>query len=233
MSDRLYLSRGYWNAPPLWAGETVVILGGGPSLALHTTRLQAGPFAAIDGGVVRTLAINDAYLLAPSADLLYFCDLRWHQGTMARPPLRETFMAFPGLVVTLDNLCLAKADPRIRSIANMGWDEACGNVGLFDRPWGVFHGRNGGYQAIHLAVNLGASRILLLGYDMKPSPAGECNWHRNHETPPSPAVYAQAMLPSYPFLAAACARRGVSVVNCTPDSALTAFERGSLSDFVI
>lgn len=232
MSDHVYLARGFWNVPEDWAGDTVVILGGGPSLAALLPRLAQGPFRRLGGvGRARTIAINDGYLAAPWAEMLYFCDARWHAWHKGRPE----FAAFAGEIVTLDNLGLRAQDPRIRSVANMGPgdDAAAGNVGLFDRPWGIFHGRNGGYQAIHIAVHRGAQRILLVGYDMRPAADGRCNWHDGHPLPPSPAVYAQAMLPSFPHLARACAARGVEVVNCTPGSALDAFPRGELDDWVI
>ncbi|MGE3932362.1 MAG: hypothetical protein AB7F67_03880 [Rhodospirillaceae bacterium] len=242
MSDQVYLGRGFWPVPPLWAGDTVLILGGGPSLADLAPRLDKGPLnplpsweGAGGGGAsrVRVLAINDAFLLAPWADALYFCDLRWWHGVQNRPHLKRPFDAFPGLVVTLDNLQLRDRDPRIRCLANMGWDEKAGHTGLFDRPWGVFHGRNSGYQAIHLAVHAGARRILLAGYDMRPAPDGRANWHRNHETPANPGAYDAVMLPSFPFLAAACAARGVEVINVTPGSALTAFPAGRLEDHIV
>ena len=173
MSDDVYLRRGFWPVPPMWAGDTVLILGGGPSLADLAPKLDKGPLRPADPAApLRVLAINDAFLLAPWADGLYFCDLRWWHGVQNRPHLKRPFDQFAGLVVTLDNLALRERDPRIKCLANMGWDEKAGHTGLFDRPWGVFHGRNGGYQALHLAVHAGARRILLAGYDLRPAPGG-------------------------------------------------------------
>ena len=58
-----------------WIGETVVCIGGGPSLTLADVTSIAGK--------ARVIAINDAYRMAPWADMLYACDLkwwRWHDG---------------------------------------------------------------------------------------------------------------------------------------------------------
>jgi hypothetical protein len=53
----------------VWEGQTVVCIGGGPSLTLE--QIEAIP----EGCPV--IAINDAYLWAPSADVCYFADSRW------------------------------------------------------------------------------------------------------------------------------------------------------------
>ena len=59
-----------WTVPALWGSdETAVCLGGGPSLApqqVDTVR-----------GKARVVAVNDAYRLAPWADVLYVCDHKW------------------------------------------------------------------------------------------------------------------------------------------------------------
>lgn len=195
----------YWTAPRMWPGETVTILGGGPSL----TQQQVDACK----GRCRVIAINDAYRLAPFADVLYFCDERWHGWHRDKPEYR----AFQGLRVTLDNEGIQGA----HSLHNMGWE------GLQLCPWGLATGRNGGIQAINLAVHFGVARILLLGYDMRPG-----HWHGGHPTETRPGVYAECMLPSFPAVAAALDRLGIECINCTPGSALDVFARGSIADLL-
>ena len=194
----------WWPAPRLWPGETVACLGGGPSLTqADVDRLR---------GRARVIAINDAWRLATWADVLYGCDWRWwlkHRGVPG----------FAGLKVSLSNSHGHLVDyPEIRLLENTGVD------GLEVRASGLRTGRNGGYQAINLAVHLGARRILLLGYDMRAATDGRTHWFGDHaDWPTRPSVYATAMLPHFAGLAAALRDAGVETINCTPGSVLTAF----------
>src|SRR5690606_36181457 len=65
--------------PKRWPQQTVVVVGGGPSLtAADVDRAASRP--------VRIIAINDAWRLAPRADLLYAADAPWwdhHKGVPA------------------------------------------------------------------------------------------------------------------------------------------------------
>jgi hypothetical protein len=58
-----------WSCPPMWAGETVFVLAGGPSLR--------GFDAAGLRGRGRILAIKESALLVPFADALLFVDADW------------------------------------------------------------------------------------------------------------------------------------------------------------
>ena len=195
-----------WSVPPLWRGETAACLGGGPSL----TRDQVDACR----GRARLIAINDALFLAPSADLHYVCDWRWHQWHRDEPGLVE----FAGLKVTLDRT-LAGAVPGWKLIEN---DDGNGRDGLSDRRTAVKTGRNSGYQVINLAVHLGVRRILLLGYDMRAEP-GRTHWFGDHPVQTNPTIYARTMLPGFATLVEPLKALGVEVVNCTPGSALGVF----------
>jgi hypothetical protein len=100
--------------------------------------------------------------------------------------------------------------------------------GLELRPTHLARGRNGGYQAINLAVHLGAKRILLLGYDMMRGPKGEEHWHGDHPNRSrSPYTTFQACFPS---LVDPLKAEGIEVINCSRRTALTCFPRKSLQD---
>ncbi len=202
---------GYWSVPRMWDGETVVCLGGGPSLAQHDVDACRGR--------ARAIAINDAYLKAPWADVLYFCDRRWFEWHRNGPH----FQAFEGVTVTLDAE-VAGHHPEIK------WLRDSGRLGLETDPTGLRTGRNGGYQAINLAVHLGAARIVLLGYDMKPAADGRTHWHGGHPVPVKETVFARVMLPCFPSLVAPLRDLGVEVLNATPVSALSVFPMMSLAE---
>lgn len=185
--------------PLLWPAGTVVCIGGGPSLT-------AADVAYVRGRVNGVIAINDAYRLAPWADVLYGCDAKWwywHKGVPG----------FAGLKFSIDPVARRHRDV---IVLRRGRD-----AGLETDRGALATGANSGFQAINLAVHLGATRILLLGYDMKGN-----HWfgsHPDHSKPPFAVCLSRfASLP--PALAA----RGVTVVNCSRETALTAFPRVAL-----
>ena len=198
-----------WSVPRMWPGATVACLGGGPSLsAEQVMRLR---------GRARVIAINDAWRLAPWADVLYACDGRWWRKHAGVPD-------FAGLKITLSNSAAQVAEwPEITVLQNTGVE------GLARAPQGLRTGRNGGYQAINLAYHFGAKRILLLGYDMKIAADGRSHWFGEHaDWPVRPNIYRDVFLPHFEGLAHDLDAAGVDVVNCTPGSALEAFRKAPL-----
>ena len=115
------------------------------------------------------VVINDSYRLVPAADVLYFCDARWWRWHHGEPDFR----AFAGLKVKLEP---GVPEPGLHVLRNAGVD------GLESDPSALRHGRNSGYQAIGLAVHLGAARIVLLGYDMQPD-GRRIHWFGEHPRP--------------------------------------------------
>ncbi len=198
-----------WTIPPLWAGHTAVLIAGGPSLTRSDARHRLGA-----PGIVH-LAINDAYRLIPEAALLYACDYRWwgwHHAHLG---------GFQGIKVTTDR----RAG---REFTDLKWVEGRHQPGLSPDPAWIHYGQNSGYQALNLAFHLGATRIVLLGYDLQRAASGETHWFGNH---PDPHVSAYAAwIPNFRPLARDLKARGVEVINCSPETALDAFPRQSLTE---
>jgi len=132
--------------------------------------------------------------------------------------------AFPGLKVTQDargaaamGLCCIKVEARMR-------------VMLFDRFGEIGAGGNSGFQAVNLAAQAGASRIVLVGFDL--SLARGVHWHGKHGgglNNPSAlnmARWRADLDAAAPMLSAL----GVEVLNASPHSSLTAFEKRPLED---
>jgi len=186
--------------PCLWPGSTVVCLGTGPSLT------QADVDRVRDRA--RVIAINDAYRLAPWADVLYGCDAKWwtwHKGVPT----------FPGLKYALQNG--AKHWKGVQIIGKTG------GQGIEWKRTGIRTGNNSGYQAINLAIHLGATKILLLGYDMQGTHF--FGRHRDGSAPPF-EVCKRNFATMVPELAA----HGITVLNCTRKTALTCFPRVPLEE---
>ncbi len=106
---------------------------------------------AVRAAGVPAIAVNDAFLLAPWADVLYAADAQWW-GVHA-----QTALKFAGLKMTADPSVHYRAVLKLKQTGKTGYDPT---------PGCVRTGGNGGYQALHVAIQAGARRILLLGFDM-------------------------------------------------------------------
>jgi len=164
----------YWTIPILWPDATVFIIGGGPSLE----GFDWDPFTKR-----RVIGCNDAYTLGPWVDVCFFCDYSWFKGTHHFPGHeRLGLMDFQGLKVACVEHPLF--DKRIKEVRRQTRRQ-----GIWDQPDKLCWNLNTGATAINLAVHLGASRIVLLGFDMKLSPEGSMNWHENSKDRPNPGVF--------------------------------------------
>lgn len=193
--------------PRIWPGETVVCIGTGPSLTpadVEYCRDRA-----------RVIVVNDAYTLAPWADALYACDAKWWKWHRGAP-------GFEGLKYTLEQKVVPPPVlyPGVERLRNFG------RAGLSLDPEGLKVGFDSGYQAINLAVLLGASRIILLGYDMRSDKKDHFFGAHPDRTKPNFGMCLQA----YQALIEPLRSAGVSVVNATRKTALTCFPQMALED---
>lgn len=190
----------------LWPGSTIVCIGNGPSLTPADVESCRGR--------ARVVAINDAHRLAPFADVLWACDGRWWDHYRGVPEFAG--LKF-GLTVKKDKW------PGVIRLPHTGRE------GI--DPHGIRDGTNGGYQAIQVAVHLGASRIVLLGYDMQPGKAGRDHWFGKH-----PAGVRSHQSPYDVFrayfkgLRVPLKERGIEVLNCSRSTALDTFPKARLED---
>ena len=182
----------------------MVILGAGPSLT-------AADVEAVRGRA-RVIAINRTFELAPWADVLYSADEKpfrwyWEHG------LKDC----PGLKYSLTN-----------GVQKMGVTLLQRGLesGLSRDPHVLHTGKNSGYSAINLAVHLGASRILLLGYDMQRGPNGEEHCHADHPSRSTPRY--ELFQSFFPSLVEPLREAGVSIVNCSRRTAIECFPRMDL-----
>jgi len=179
--------------------DTFALLGGGPSLTVEDVEYVRDK--------ARVIAINETYTLAPWAFALYAADKKWidwHDGV-------SDFMGLKFSIESHDTT----TRPGWTVLRNTGY------VGLETEPKALRTGFNGGYQALGLAYHLGATRVLLLGFDMQADVQGRYHWHPEH---PDGVVspYAQ-FLAAFDSIVQPLADAGVEVINCTPGSALRCF----------
>ena len=129
----------------IWEGETVVIVAGGPSLTLKQVRAVGMAHAA---GRCKAIAVSDAVFPCWFADICFSSDAKWwdHNCGLA---------AFPRIKISRNPL--GRYDVQnLHDTGESGFDPVPGNVR---------HGSNSGYQAVHLAAQLGAAEIIIAGMD--------------------------------------------------------------------
>lgn len=95
------------------------------------------------------------------------------------------------------------------------------------RQPGVVGGTNSGAQAVNLAYHLGATRIVLLGFDMKHT-GGKRHFHDDYPSGWSNAETANSWPAQFAFMAAGLASEGIEVLNASRDTAITCVPRVSL-----
>lgn len=195
------------SVPKAWPGDTAAILATGPSLTADDVDYCRGK--------ARVIVVNDAYTLAPWADVLYACDAKWWKW-------HEGVPTFAGAKWSLEHSAWSPYRtlyPDVQRLRNTGAN------GLEHDPTGLRNGRNSGFQAINLAVHYGVTRIVLLGYDMQPS-GGKSHFfgeHPNNQKSPYP-MFRRAM----ETLVKPLAKRGIDIVNCSRHSVLTCFRKADL-----
>lgn len=189
---------------PVWHRQTVACVGTGPSLTRGDVNYLRGR--------VNVIAINDAHRLAPWADVLYGCDYKWWHWHGGVPEFR-------GAKFT--------QDPRAAEEFGLRWIESKVGEGLSDDPGIIHQGMNSGFQAINLAYLMGATRIILLGYDMQFGPNNEAHYFGDH-----PDKVRSNYEPWQKFFHEAANQGLVDIINCTRRTALTAFPCNPLSETI-
>lgn len=101
--------------------------------------------------------------------------------------------------------------------------------GISTDPSLIHTGSNSGFQALNLAILAGASRVLLLGYDMQPT-NGQSHWFGDHPGSLNRASPFAVFRKAFEDAADQIARLGVEVINCSRETSLTCFKRAALSE---
>lgn len=161
----------------------------------------------------KIVAVNCAVFFAPWADYLYAADASWwrYYGPKAA--------WFKGHRVSRTYRA-----PGVEQWRGKGWART---------------GGNSGHMAIQYAVDQGAKRIALLGFDQS-KPAGRAHFHADHpklttagaRTNMANADGAASWPRQMDRTALDLAKREVKVVNLSRQTALGCFERKTVEDFL-
>lgn len=194
---------------PDWSGASALIVAAGPSAK------KIGPGAITGGrGGFRVIAVNESWRLFPNADVLYAADSLWWRQSQGCPDfhgLKVGGQEFGEQVAW--NVHIVRVESERKDRHNF----------LTDDPGTVGNGRHSGFQAINLAVQFGAKRLILLGYDYHDREG--LHWHGKHPRPlGNPTVQKfEQWRRSIDDAAPGLAKLGVEVLNASIGSALTAF----------
>jgi len=148
------------------------------------------------------IAVNDAYRKAPWADVQIAFDRKWWirhfdhgAGNISRKFTVE------------DTECLP-----VERLNHTGCEG-------FDPDWpNIRTGYNTGYGAVHLAIQSGAKKVCLVGYNM----SGK-HFFGDHPKELYRASPYKKFIDAFRGIIPAVNARGVEIINCTPGSALPWF----------
>jgi len=179
--------------------DTIVCIAGGPSLTREDAQFASS--------VCTTIGVNDAYRIA-RLDVLYASDHPWwkhHWDAVKDLPCRK--------------VCgeqKEKAPEGVETVPAKHGNDLTDSVLNF--------GGNSGFAALHLAILMGAKRVVLLGYDMKAG--AKRHWFGNHPEPLSRNSNYATMV----HRMESAPKPDIPIINCSRDTALTCFPRARIED---
>jgi len=200
-----------WSVPREWPGDRCFIIGGGESV-----RGQRELIPRLQG---RVIVIKEGVLLRPDADVLFLGGEKTDQIAL---PLLPTFTG-RHIVVR------GKSDIELQPWPIKRVTRAKDHTRLCDLPTHVC-GLDSGTSCINLAYHFGATEIILLGYDMTGGRWFTGEWP--HPMPVIPEEHFRRHMAPLQALAADARAKGLRIVNCSPISRVTAFERQPLEAFL-
>lgn len=209
MTERPPWENQLWPVEPIWRGRTVFICASGPSMTPAVAERLRGQ---------TVMVINSTYKLVPWADVWYFTD------NVVFERNREAVAAWPGHVITMSRQAKREMPEKVKRIKG-GW----GPVFLDGRNGEIRIGRSSGHTGISLAAALGATCAVLCGFDMRMVDGREHHHDDYAGQPRDLDIYQREFVPAFaathnaPGWNEAALAYGMTILNATPDSALTEF----------
>lgn len=199
---------------PIWQGEACIVAASGPSLTQDVTDRCWDAWRCGHN----VITVSDAYKLMRWADVLYSCDERW--WNYHKPDFHGQRWSSHEKGIN-DKIVTAKKHG-LNLVAGRSAD------GFSADPSRIHYGSNSGFQAINLAILFGAVRIVLVGFNMQ-DVGGKSHFFGDHPKPLRRGADYKRFLPHFKK-AAKTLPAGVTIVNATPNTALTCFPRMTLDE---
>jgi hypothetical protein len=193
----------------IWEGRTVVCIATGPSL-------NSDQVSIVENSKVPVITVNDAYGMAPFADLTYFADAKWWRWHKDKPE----WISFKGLKATIQTGGKSMVEDKTIHVLKNARVQ-----GLSTEQDKICTGANSGYQAINIATLAGAKRIVLIGYDCRDE--GKSHYFGEHPDKTKPPY--QMIIGRFKSAAGIAENMKIEILNATPKSALECFPKVDLA----
>lgn len=196
-----------WKVPAdLFCGKTVAVLASGPSMSSRVAFTACFRYASV--------AVNNTWELCPrgALDLIVARDLAWWKAFKNPAQIMKSTSVHVGTVAC------ALPIATLRETGEEGFDPDPGNVRT---------GGNSGHTGVYIAAAGNPDKIILLGFDMRPSESGALHWHKDHAHPmgnPTADSFALWRSRLERFAALLLKERGIPVVCGTPSALQLPYE---------
>ena len=208
-----------WKIPRLYSGETVFILGSGPSLG----RLQGKDYLRNKN----VIACHCAFFIGDFVDILFMADARCY---WTFPQQIDNFKGLkvslniqvPGKYESIENLSNIKVINTIMKGDN--------RVGLSKLSTCVSYNGSCGGAAIDFACHLGAKRIVLYGFDFNSEAENLGKQFFQFSHTQGDLVHKWAKSSVWGRLVYLASKRNISLVNASPNNSLKTIPSVNLKD---
>jgi hypothetical protein len=230
-----------WQVPRIWEGGDVYILGGGPSVPVQFDIPNKIIQDVVRGAALpsvyspymsflhdkHVIGVNVAFLIGDWIDMVFFGDNSFFLA------YKNKLAEFPGIKISchphIEKYNWVKYLPKDNNHPN----------GISSNPKKVSWNNNSGSAAINIAVNAGAKRVILLGFDMKLNTNAQQHWHDlyhrlnavNRKGKPVGVPFGRHLM-GFPEIAKDTAKMGVEILNASPDSAICQFRKVTIKELI-
>jgi hypothetical protein len=200
------------NVPREFEGRYGIVMATGPGLTPDVIEMIR-PYH--EDGTVVALGCNDAYRACDYLDVMYACDPPWWDIHVWERDLAD----HPAVKWTQDYRVVQKYGiNHIKGVSANGFS---------DHQNLIHFGGNSGYQVLNLALLYGCKEVALCGYNMGMPPGQGQHFFGMHPKPLNQSNSFGSFISAFNTIGPAHRKR---IVNCTPQSKLTAFEKRPLKE---
>lgn len=191
----------------------VIVIAAGPTLDQSDVAIALGSGLPV-------IVVGDAWRFTGVRGVdIYHCDHDWWAANIAQIRDRQKQTGKIGRLLCIDPAtCDAFGLEHVPCV-----DFHASQPGLSGVPGAITQGGSSGYQALHIAFNTGAQRIVLLGYDY--GATGRTRLDGSPCTSDFPH-----MIRNLEILAQSIGKTSTKVINSTRITALACFPRMTLAD---
>jgi len=194
-----------------WTDQAVAIVASGPSA-------KRVAYGALEGRIPHTIAIKENIELCPWADVVYGCDPAWWRNCFGLPDYKGLKVAHRSSFSTVQQIKIDTTRDQL----------------LTAEPGVIGCGGNSGFQAVNLAIQFGARRILLLGFDAADTHGVHWYGRANGDGRANPGEWNfKRWRKAFDHAAVQAPSLGVEILNASPLTALTGFKRIGLEEALV